>query len=355
MSRPTGIGRYTASLMSALADFAPDVEIHHLRHAPLDAVRPRALRRAMYLAWLASGVPGYRQRRSLDLVHFTNFHVPPRKPRGLCFAATIHDLVPFRVPDTKSRRYSAYLRRSISQALRVADLVFADSYAARDEIAAEFGANGESIRVVYVAPAIAPLPPDVARAQVERAWPTLAAPFVLFVGALERRKNLVELVRAVAQLPPRFQELQLVLVGRPGTGYGAIADAVSLANERRQVVHVLTGCSDEDLRALYSACEAFVFPSLYEGYGIPLLEAMRCGAPIVASDIPTSVELTDGAAVIVPPTAAGIGDGLVRVLESDALRTSLSDRGRSRVALFTPEHTARQLLEAYDTVIGGTR
>lgn len=353
MSRPTGIGRYSAAIMNALSAHAPDVAVSHVRHARLEPVRPRALRRIMYLAWLASGLPGDRLRRTLDLVHFTNYHVPPRKTRGLRYASTIHDLVPFRVPGTKSRAYATYLRRSIGQALRVADVVFADSYAVRDEIVEEFRVPPATIRVVYIPATIAPLPAAESRAQLERARPELAdAPFALFVGALERRKNLVALVESLTCLSPALGDLRLVLAGRPGLGYAEIEKAVADANASRRRVHVLTNCTDADLRALYSRCRVFVFPSLYEGYGIPLLEAMQCGAPIVASDIPTSVELTADAAMLVRPTADGIAHGMAEVLDSEQLRATMVARGRARVGCFTAQRTAEQLVEGYASVLG---
>src|SRR5689334_4730124 len=125
MSRPTGIGRHSAALIDALALHAQEVSVRHIRHPRLELVRPPALRRAMYLGWLASGIPSARWRDTVDLVHFTNYHVASRKPGPLRYAVTIHDLVPFRVPETKSRSYTTYLRQSIIQALRVADVVFA--------------------------------------------------------------------------------------------------------------------------------------------------------------------------------------------------------------------------------------
>ncbi|MFL5618865.1 MAG: glycosyltransferase family 4 protein [Gemmatimonadaceae bacterium] len=356
MSRPTGIGRHTASLMSALAANAPEVSVHHVRHPRLDRIQPHALRRAMYLAWLASGIPGARLRRTLDLVHFTNYHVAPWKPRGLRYAATIHDLVPFRMPDSKSRRYTAYLRRSIVQALRVGDVVFAPSYAVRDEMVAEFRVGVDAIHVVYVPAVLTSLRAPEARSQLRRVFPELGdAPFVLSVGTLERRKNLVALLRGLSGLPAALDDLHVVLAGRPGLGYASIADAAAAVDVRRHRVHILTDCSDEDLRALYSVCEAFVLPSLYEGYGIPLLEAMQCGAPIVASDIPTSRELAGDAAVIVPPTPDGIAEGIAAVLESTGLRAALVARGRARVSAFTLEQTSRQLLEGYRSVLAPPR
>jgi alpha-1,3-rhamnosyl/mannosyltransferase len=352
MSRPTGIGRYSAAIMHALATCAPTISVHHLRHARLESVRPRPLRRALYLAWLASGVPGARLGRTLDLIHFTNFHVAPRKPRALRYASTVHDLVPFRLPGTKSRAYAGYLRRSIAHALRVADVVFADSFAVRDEIAEEFRVSRDAIRVVYVPPTIAPMSATEAQTHLAHRYAELAgAPFVLFVGALERRKNLVALVRGMIQLASTFRDVRLVLAGRPGLGYGEIAAAVEEANAPRRRVHVLTGCTDADLRALYSSCHLFAFPSLYEGYGIPLLEAMQCGAPIVATHIPTSVELTAGSAVLVGSAADALADGLATVLDSETLRASLVERGFTRVGCFTPERTAQQLVEGYGTVL----
>ena len=353
MLRPTGIGRYSAAIMNALATHAPTVSVHHVRHARLEPVRPRPLRRALYLTWLASGVPGARLGRTLDLIHFTNYHVAPRKPRALRFASTVHDLVPFRLPGTKSRAYAGYLRKSIAQALRVADVVFADSFAVRDEIAEEFRVPLDTIRVVYISATITPMQSADARAHLSRRYPELGgAPFALFVGALERRKNLVALVRSLTRLAPAFGDVRLVLAGRPGLGYEEIAAAVAESNTSCRRVHVLTSCTDEDLRALYSTCHVFAFPSLYEGYGIPLLEAMQCEAPIVATDIPTSRELTAGAAVLVGPAADEIADGIATVLDSGTLRDSLVGRGLARVGCFTPERTAQQLVEGYGTVLG---
>ena len=352
MSRPTGIGRHSAALMDALALHAPEVSVRHIRHASLEPVRPPALRRAVYLAWLASGIPSARWGEMFDLIHFTNYHVAPRKPGRLRYAVTIHDLVPFRVPETKSRSYTAYLRKSITQALRLADVVFAVSCAVREEIIAECGARPDAVRVVYVPPMLTPMPSAEARARLLLAYPALGtAPFVLFVGTLERRKNLLALLDALSRLPRAHADLRVVLAGRPGLGYAAIADAVTRANAHAQRVHVLSQCSDEDLRALYAASAAFVFPSLYEGYGIPLLEAMRCGAPIVASDIPTSRELARDAAVLVSPTADGIGEGLAAVLESTDLRGTLVERGRARAQDFTLAQTSCQLLDGYRGVL----
>jgi len=196
------------------------------------------------------------------------------------------------------------------------------------------------------------LPASEARAHLRRAFPELGdAPFALSVGALERRKNLVAFLDGLSRLPTAFDGLRVVLAGRPGLGHGAIADAVARVDTRRHRVHVLTDCSDEDLRALYSVCEAFVFPSLYEGYGIPLLEAMQCGAPIVGSDIPTSRELASDAAVLVQPTAEGIAEGLATLLDSSDLRRTLVARGRARAAEFTLARTSRQLMDGYRSVL----
>lgn len=352
MSRPTGIGRYTRSIIRSLREHAPGVSVEPIHHVALEHLRPRVLRRVAYLTWLASGVPARRQRRRLDLVHFTNYHVSPRKPRGLRYAVTVHDLVPFRVPETKSRLYTAYLRRAIAQALRTADVVFADSYAVREELAQEFGVAPEGIRVCYVAPELERLPMADARRHLARLYPGLGhRPFVLFVGALERRKNLVQLVRAVSEIAAGFDDVALVLAGGPGIGYDTIERAVDKARSNGAAIHLLTQCSDRDLRALYSACATFVFPSLYEGYGIPLLEAMECGAPVIASDIPTNRELAGDAAVIVPPTAEGIAAGLATVLGSETLRNGLLAAARLRVADFTLDHTAQQLLDGYGTIL----
>ena len=349
MTRPTGIGRYSAYLLHALERHGDGVEATRIAIPRLTAVRPRPLRRAAYLAYLATGHAADARRRGVELVHFTNFQAAYRHPPGLRYAVTIHDLVPFRYPETKSPLYVRYLRRAIARAVRTVDVIFADSHAVRDEILGDLRVDPDRVRVCYMGPEIEePAPHTVAPGVAALLGAGAAeAPYLLFVGSLERRKNVTALVRALPLLRERWPELQLVLAGRPGIGYAEIDAAIGAARAAGGSVHVLAGCADRDLAVLYAACAAFVFPSFYEGFGVPLLEAMRCGAPIVASDIPTSVELTGGAAEIVAGTPEGIADGVQAVLGSAAHRAALVARGRARVAGFTPERTARELLAGY--------
>jgi glycosyltransferase involved in cell wall biosynthesis len=348
-SRTTGVGRYTLAVVEALRRHAPAVRVTHLHFPRLERLHPRQLRRLPYLVWLATTYPRHLQRLDADIAHFTNYQAAGWKPGGLRYVVTAHDLTAFLWPGAYSPIYMAYLRAALRHAVRVADCVLADSEAVRQEILRCLPVRPERVKVCYIAPALQAMPRPEAEARLHRLAPALLAdPFILFVGRLERRKNLVPLVQAFGRLQAHWPRLRLALAGQPGFGYGAVEAARRAFPAGGERVHILRGCGDDELRALYTACALFVLPSIYEGYGIPLLEAMTCGAPILASDIPTSREVCQEAAHYAPPTATGLQAGAEALLASQELRAELAGRGRNRVAAaFTAEQTARQLLEAY--------
>ncbi len=356
MTRPTGIGRYTAYIMSALAQHAPQLRVRSVNLSWLQAVRPRQLRRLVYLAWLATGYPWQQARSAPDIIHFTNYQVAFWKPRQARYAVTIHDMSPFRWPDSKSNAYIWYVRRSIRQAVQQADIIFADTYTVKQEIIEDLGVSESKIHVCYIGSDISPLPLPQAQHLIQRLIPPLNNhPFLLFVGSLERRKNLVPLVQAFGLL--QKPHLHLILAGRPGIGFEQIEEAINPIDPSHQNIHLLAQCTDEDLRALYSTCKVFIFPSLYEGYGIPLLEAMTCGAPIVASDISTNRELLQGlyckyAGLIVQNQPEAFATAIEQILTSPTLSAQLVSQGQKRVCQFTPQQTAQQLMAGYDSVMG---
>lgn len=348
ISRGTGIGRYTVDIARALAEHAPGVAVRQADLGPFFRVRPRQLRRVAYMGWLATGYARQLRRDPPDVVHFTNYLPAFRKPRGVCYASTIHDLAAFTYAQTKSAVYMGYLRQTIAHAVRISDVIFADSHAVKAELVTELGVPESRIQVCYIGTHMTPLDRPEAAAVLAKLAPTLVdQPFLLFVGSLERRKNLVPLVRAFRLLASRFPALRLVLAGRPGIGFDSIEAAITAVDPNRERVHVITSVDDRGLRALYSTCTVFVFPSLYEGYGIPLLEAMVCGAPVVGSDIPTNAELLGDAGLVVAAQPETLGEAIASLLESETRRQELIERGRARVQQFSPRTTAAQLLAGY--------
>ncbi len=182
-----------------------------------------------------------------------------------------------------------------------------------------------------------------------RARHGLPGSFVLCTGTLEPRKNLLRLIDAFVALPDELRAgHELALVGPRGWEAEEIEQRVAAHSA---VVRVLGYVSDDDLAALYQSCTAFCYPSLYEGFGLPVLEAMTCGAPVLASDIPSLREVAGDAALYVDPLDTdAIRAGLERLLGSGDERGALAERGRGRAQEFSWDRTARELLAALDVV-----
>lgn len=256
-------------------------------------------------------------------------------------AITIFDLVAFLpgVADQAQRRAARIERATIRPALRRAAALPCISAATCDDLEGRFpAARGKTVTI--------PLAADAALA---RAAPPLdpghgldGRPYVLAVGTLEPRKNLERLVDAWTRLPQGLRDAHaLALVGPRGWQDDAILAAAHAAGA------VLLGrVSEEQLHALYAGCSAFAYPSLYEGFGLPVLEAMTAGAPVLTSDVSSLPEVAGNAAMLVDPRDTGaIADGLKRLLSDRALAEELRVRGRARAADFSWAQTARATLQ----------
>ncbi|MCA1558245.1 MAG: glycosyltransferase family 4 protein, partial [Acidobacteria bacterium] len=176
--------------------------------------------------------------------------------------------------------------------------------------------------------------------------------FLLFVGTIEPRKNLLTLVRALEEVLRKTSlRPQLVIAGREGwlmDELFAYVRGAGLQDRLRFTGYV----SEQDLAALYSSCRAFIYPSLYEGFGLPPLEAMACGAPVITSRVPSIMEVVGDSARLVKPTdAAALARAIIKLLEDEGERQRLSAAGRVRAAGFTWEKTAEQTLEIYRRVL----
>jgi glycosyltransferase involved in cell wall biosynthesis len=170
--------------------------------------------------------------------------------------------------------------------------------------------------------------------------------YVLSVGTLEPRKNHARLVRAFDALAATRPDLRLVLAGARGWKSGAVDSAIAAAGARARI-HVLGGVSADDLAALYSGATAFAYPSLYEGFGLPVLEAMAAGAPVLTSTVSSLPEVAGDAALLVDPDDSDAMAGAMHeLLFDEALRTRLAGMGLARAASFTWERTARATAES---------
>jgi glycosyltransferase involved in cell wall biosynthesis len=191
---------------------------------------------------------------------------------------------------------------------------------------------------------------DQAQLEAVRAKHGIRVPYILYVGTIEPRKNITRLIQAFAQLKKRGLPHKLVIVGQPGWHCAPIYSEVERQGLQNEVI--FTGYVPfEDLPALYSGAESMAFPSLYEGFGLPVMEAMACGTPVVTSDSSSLAEIADDAALLIDPLSVEqIAEALFRLHQEPHLREELSRRGRARAAEFTWERSARQTLDLYEEV-----
>lgn len=352
----TGIGRYTETLFSLLSAL-PDTEVTREDFGTGQRARKRA--RLIYLRYLASR--RYREKAAaFDVVHYTNYAMPRRLPRGVLSAVTVHDLTAFCHPETLPPLYAFYNRHMIRRAVARADLIFTVSEAVRAELAARFpAAAGKSVTV----------PPGLYREQV--AAPAgnfedpalsglLPASYFLFIGTLETRKDPVTLLRAFRRFyrenKTRFGTFSLVLAGRPGRGYEEIEREVALAREEGADIRLPGYLSSADCARLYHRAAAFVFPSLYEGFGSPQTEAMSAGLPLLLSDIPTNREVSGDYGLYFP---VGDGEALCALMEKVASDPQ-KDAGQRRekaagvLARFDPLALAEKTRTAYEQAMKRT-
>lgn len=350
IDKGTGVGRYTHNLANELAK-CPEVEVlPQPARGFLQGIRPLSARRVAYSVWLETGFQEHIHRLGADLVHFTNHLVPRARKTSARYAVTIHDLTAWKVPRALPFIYGRYIRTAISRSARIADLILCPSDSIRKEVIEHFDLKEEVVQTAWNADSS--LPDLSAQTQEEisgqfRKKLGLRKPFILFVGTMERRKNITTLVEAFARVA-QTADLQLVMVGRPGYGFSEIEASIKRQACRER--YILTGyVSDKELSMLYTLADLFAYPSLYEGFGIPLVEAMSFGLPIVASRIPASEEVAGDVALYYddPLDSTALAGKILEAMSSRTLQSELGLRGKQRAAGFSWEHVIRMYIEAY--------
>lgn len=341
LGRKTGIGLYTANLLRALRQVAPQHEYVELAWG-----RTEELRTDQRLWWEQVELPRRARAARVDLLHLTGFGAPCWRPCPILL--TVHDLIgllfPANLPPISRFYWAWWLPRTI----RWADQVIADSEHTKHDLIRLLGIPAERIEVVHLGVGEAFLPlDDQASLEAVRQEYGLPPAVILYVGTLEPRKGLDTLIAAYGALAAEIPH-DLVIVGKKGWYTEPLfrqVEALGLA----QRVHFTDYVADEDLPGLYNLADLFVYPSRYEGFGLPPLEAMACGLPVVCSNAASLPEVVGDAALLVSPDdAEALAAAMRRVLDDQALRAKMRARGLERARRFTWEKTARRTVKIYE-------
>lgn len=352
----TGIGYYTLELATHLATQADEIQIISPRPyvrslnqpaewpANLQLVRARVGLISRH--WFSIGLPRYLRRHDFELFHGTNFEVPLRKTCPT--VVTIHDLSMLLYPHTQERKYVRRAQRRLPSMAGAATMIITPTESVRDEVHRHLGIPLERIVAVPEAARSCFHRLEAEQTAATRARLGIHDDFLLFVGTVEPRKNLANLLRAFEEvLRVRERPLQLVIAGRKGWLVDDLFASLKQTPAASRII--FTGyLADHDLCALYSSCAAFVYPSVYEGFGLPPLEAMACGAPVIASDIPAIREVVGAAGSLFSPASVpDLTRALVELLDAPAATKELASAGGKRVAEFSWARTAAATRDIY--------
>ena len=357
----TGVGRYTHHLLKHLSELGAEDTLHGLstgtvaidsrdrkgltahRHVPLPT-------RVMYSLWDAIGRPrADALLGGVDVYHATNYFLPPlASARSV---VTIHDLAFLRNPEWGSPKIIKTFSRGVQRFVQDATAVVACSKATKTDIVELLDIDAEKVSVIHEAAddALTPMHREAARDDLARLY-GIAAPILLFVGTIEPRKNVEGLLRAFALVHKEIPH-HLVLVGKHGWGAATASEMINRLGLRERVLPI-GFVSHEDLVKFYSASNAFVFPSFYEGFGLPVLEAMRCGAPVITSNVSSLPEVGGDAAEYVDPADVdALAAAIQRVALDPALRASMRERGAAQAKRFSWVRCAEQTHELYRSLL----
>lgn len=358
---PGGIGTYVRNLVPALARRDPSLEIKlfHARfpdHGPPERwVRDfwveelPAQIRSLYPRWNLTGRPGLpASLSSAGVLHAPNPAAIPPAGSDQRLVVTVHDLAFELYPGMFPRTWRTLYRTGLRAAVRRADAIIAPSRNTAEDLLSRTNVRPERLHIVPLAASLE-VRSDDPEATLARL--KIPPPYILFVGTLEPRKNLVRLIRAYRRVAAAGLPHALVLAGPLGWENQALHREIALSGPGDIV---MTGAvSEADRDALYRGASAFAYPSVYEGFGLPVLEAMARGVPTIASSSSSVPEVAGEAALSVNPRSVReISHAIETVLTDPELAEKLSLRGRARAERFSWDETARLTLEVYEMVAG---
>lgn len=360
-----GIGRLVRDLVQALAQRDTETDYRLFIAGSSDAIpspgenfslrmtrlSPTWLARIWHRAQIPLPVEFFTG--PVDLYHATDFVLPPVR-QSTRTIVTVHDLSFVRVPETATPTLKQYLDIVVPRSVHRADHVLADSAATKADLIDLYQLRPEKITVLLsgVDPRFKPVTGDTSGV-LER-YNIPRKPYIFSIGTVQPRKNYGRIVEALANLRAAKRDIDLVIAGGKGWLDAPLYQTIAHTG-MSDYVHMIGFADDADIPALYSAATCVAFPSLYEGFGFPVLEAMACGTPVVTSNISSLPEVAGDAALMIDPyDIDALTDALQKLITDDALRTRLITLGFAQSAQFSWEEAARSLRQIYQRVLAST-
>lgn len=359
----TGVGHYTFELARALASIKPSSSFKLVYPSTYPEIRLSEEENGSRLPenlgfqrvrvgplgrhWWSAGLPRYIRHGNIELFHGTNFDIPLWKPCATVL--TIHDLSQLIHPETHERRSVNRARRRLPMMARAAGAIITPTESVRGEVCEHLKIAPEKVFAIPEAARACFRPLAFAETAAVRRTLGVGDDFLFTVGTLEPRKNLLLLITAfeeVVRADPATN-LKLVIAGGRGWLGGPLFAAIDKSPARSRIL-LTDYLHDQALRALYSSCRAFIYPSMYEGFALPPLEAMACGAPVIASRIRAIEETTGDAAMLFDPTSANdLAQKTLELVGDENLKQKLSSAGLRLASKFSWERTAQLTLDVY--------
>lgn len=357
----TGIGNYTYCLIQKLGEVdrsndytflwpepgsaaeLPFPRSHNIYNLPKDDEREEI----EIPLWLAG--------EQVDLFHLpqNGFRMPQVKTCKI--VVTIHDLIPYFLPEMVRPSFLKRFTREMPYIVERADQIVTVSHASKQDIIAVFGIEPSKITVLPSAPSAAyrPLPPEATRRKLASDY-GIKKRFILYVGGLNPRKNVAELIQAYAKINRELHDGQQLLILGPECKHRFRLQLLAEALGLKDQVIFPGFVANNDLPFFYNGADLFVYPSLYEGFGLPPIEAMACGTPVITSNVSSLPEVVGQAALqVAPHDTLQLAECIFRVLDDLNLRRSLVTKGLERSANYSWDCIARQMLNLYQTVVNG--
>ncbi len=358
----TGVGRYTSNLCRSILKtgsikdyyfYLPwrngGVCMKDMNGVQLGKQRTFLQNNTLRIFWEQIVLPLYSRKDRLDLFHYTD-HTISLVQGARPVIITVHDLAYIRFPWLFDKSSQIYKQHINERAIRNADIIIVPSYSTKKDLTYLFGIRREKIKVI--SHGVESRFRHISNVEVYRLRNNLPTKMILTVGTLEPRKNIVTLIKAFKELRERgLEDYKLVVAGDKRCYVKQLLDEIK-SNNLEQAILFPGAVRDKDLPLLYNCAKIFVYPSLYEGFGLPPLEAMACGIPVITSNTSSLPEVVGGAGIMVDPTdVSSLCDSMYDLLQDRKLWHSMRNMGLERSKLFSWEKVTKETLVVYDEVL----